>query len=253
MAAMADAGVGEIEAEIARLELETEVKRHEIDTAAIEVEMAKLELERTRILSPMDGRVLRLLAIPGQKRMLGSDQEDSTTIAILYDPEKLQARVDVPLADAAGLQVGQPVRILCGLMPDHVFKGEVSRIVGEADLQRNTLQAKVRILDPVDALRPEMLCRAEFLATPKTGNTGANTSSAASLSTWVPEAAILDGSTWFCDPRTKRVAPRPVESTADVRDGYRRVTGTLRPGEWVVIAPQDLREGQRVNPSLIEP
>ncbi len=253
MAAMADAGVGEIEADITRLDLETTVKRDEVDAAAIEMEKSKLELDRTRIISPMRGRVLRLMAIPGQKRMLGADHEDSTTIAILYDPEKLQVRVDVPLADAAGLKVGQPVRIHCGLLPDRVFSGEVTRIAGEADLQRNTLQAKVRILDPVDELRPEMLCRAEFLATPDNGNTGSNNIASSTLSTWIPESAILDGTAWVCDPPTKRVSPRPIEPGTDIRDGYRRVTGTLRPGEWVVLAPQDLGDGQRVNPNLIEP
>ena len=40
----------------------------------------------------------------------------------------------------------------------------MTRIVGEADLQRNTLQAKVRVEDPDHRLRPDMLCRAEFLA-----------------------------------------------------------------------------------------
>src|SRR5690606_26056403 len=104
-------------------------------------------------------RVLRLHAMPGQKRMLGMDDENSSTIAILYDPAKLQVRVDVPLADAAGLKIGQKVRIHCGLLPDREFQGEVTRISGEADLQRNTLQAKVRIVDPVEELRPEMLCR----------------------------------------------------------------------------------------------
>jgi len=201
----------------------------------------------------MHGRVLRLLAVPGQKRMLAAEDDNSTTIAILYDPEKLQARVDVPLADAAGLQVGQAVRIHCALLPDRVFNGEVTRIVGEADLQRNTLQAKVRILDPVDELRPEMLCRAEFLAAPKEGAVDSNMKSSSALSTWIPESAILDRTAWVCDPSTKRVAPRPVEPQDDVRDGYRRISGSVRPGEWVVLNPQGLGEGQRVNPNLIEP
>lgn len=253
LSAMAEAGVGEIESEVARLELETTVKAQEIEAAAIEVEKAELALARTRIVSPMDGRVLRLLAIPGQKRMLGSDHEDSSTLAILYDPEKLQVRVDVPLADAAGLQVGQAVRVHCGLMPDQTFNGEVTRISGEADLQRNTLQAKVRILDPVDALRPEMLCRAEFLSVPKNNTPSSSRALVASLSTWIPESSIIDGIAWVCDPRTKRVAPRTIEAQAESRDGYRRIGGSLKPGEWVVLNPQGLDDGQRVNPNLMQP
>src|SRR5690606_23362563 len=121
------------------------------------VEKARLALSRTIVGSPVDGRVLRLLSIPGQKKMLSDNDSESSTVAILYDPAKLQVRVDVPLADAAGLQVGQTARIRCGLLPDKVFDGTVTRITGEADLQRNTLQAKVSIASPVDQLRPEML------------------------------------------------------------------------------------------------
>ncbi|MES2476580.1 MAG: HlyD family efflux transporter periplasmic adaptor subunit [Verrucomicrobiota bacterium] len=251
--AMAAAGVGEIESEIARLEIETTVQAQEIEAASIEVEKAALGLARTRIVSPLDGRVLRLLAMPGQKRMLGSDDENSSTLAIVYDPQKLQVRVDVPLADAAGLQIGQAVRIHCGLLQDRTFHGEVTRISGEADLQRNTLQAKVRILDPADELRPEMLCRAEFLSSSNNHTKSPNENSAASLTLWIPETSIVDGSAWVCDPRTKRVAVRPVEPHAETRDGYRRIASSLRPGEWVVVEPQGLENGQRVNPNLTRP
>lgn len=251
---MAETGADEINADISRLDLETQVKLDELTAAEIGVEKARLALDRTRVSAPISGRVLRLVATPGEKRMLSMDEADSSTIAILYDPAKLQVRVDVPLADAAGLQVGQAVKIHCSLLPERGFHGEVTRITGEADLQRNTLQAKVRILDPVDVLRPEMLCRAEFLAQA----TAADPSSPApppggSLSMWVPENAVVDGKIWICDPRDKRVEVRTAGFTSETREGYRRVSSGIKPGEWVVATPQDLRSGQRVNPNLIQP
>ncbi|MGL4398955.1 MAG: HlyD family secretion protein, partial [Luteolibacter sp.] len=176
---VAAASSAETEAEIEQLKLETQVKENEIRAAAIEVEKAKLALSRTVITAPIDGRVLRLLAAPGQKKMLQDQDPESSTIAILYHPAKLQVRVDVPLADAAGLQIGQSAQIRCSLLPDKVFEGVVTRITGEADLQRNTLQAKVSITDPVEQLRPEMLCRVEFMGSARTGST-----SPQSVSTW---------------------------------------------------------------------
>ena len=241
-----EAGVGEQEAELRRLELETRVKDDEIAAAAIEVEQAKLALERTKIFSPVSGRILRLNAAPGQKRMLASDDMESSTIAVIYDPEKLQVRVDVPLADAAGLQVGQAAKIRCSLFPDRVFEGEVTRITGEADLQRNTLQAKVRVIDPDDALRPEMLCRVEFLGTATTGG------GSATLATWVPDSAISNGHVWAVDPESNRVEKRPVEPSGETRDGFTRVTAGVRPGDRVVLSPGDLREGGRVDPQPSE-
>lgn len=244
----AEAISGEAESEVARMELEAKVKDAEAEAAAVEIDQAKLALERTRILSPLDGRVLRLLAAPGQKKMLGMDDTDSSTIAILYRPDHLQVRVDVPLADAAGLSVGQPAKIRCSLLPDQVFSGEVTRITGEADLQRNTLQAKVRILDPVDQLRPEMLCRVEFF-----GSSSGGGQAGGSLATWVPQAALTEGSAWVHDPDTKRVAKRAVQASTESRDGFVRVVDGLRPGERVVLSPQGLRDGQRVNPKPARP
>ncbi len=245
---VAAASSAETEAEIEQLKLETQVKENEIRAAAIEVEKAKLALSRTVITSPTDGRVLRLLAAPGQKKMLQDQDPESSTIAILYQPAKLQVRVDVPLADAAGLQIGQAAQIRCSLLPDKVFDGVVTRITGEADLQRNTLQAKVSITDPVEQLRPEMLCRVEFMGSARTGST-----SPQSVSTWIPQAAASDTSAWVCDPESKRVNKRDIQKTTETRDGFIRVSEGLRPGEWVVLSPANLKPGQRVNPTLSKP
>lgn len=239
-------------AEIDRLQLETRVRENEIRAAAIGVEKAKLALARTVIAAPADGRILRLLAAPGQKKMLQDNDVESSTIAILYQPSKLQVRVDVPLADAAGLQVGQAARIRCSLLPDQIFTGTVTRITGEADLQRNTLQAKVSISDPVDQLRPEMLCRAEFLAMAPAGSSSSPATTGA-VATWIPKAAAKDGSAWVCDPESKRLSRREIKTTAEVRDGHLRVSEGLRPGEWVVISSGKFSEAQRVNPTLLNP
>ena len=237
----------ELESDVTRLELETQVKDHEIAAAAIIVQQAELALSRTRVVAPESGRILRLLAAPGQKKMLQEDDPESSTIAILYDPEKLQVRVDVPLADAAGLQIGQAVRIRCGLLPEKIFRGEVTRISGEADLQRNTLQAKVRILDPVEQLRPEMLCRAEFLALESSAQSPPSVSQA--LASWIPRNALADGFVWICDPESKRVRRRAVSASAEFRDDFVRIDSGVRPGELVVRSPAGLADGQRVHPS----
>ena len=248
----AASAAGEAKAEVARLEIETRVREDEIRSAAIEVEKAELALSRTVIKAPTDGRVLRLLAAPGQKKMLQDNDMDSSTIAILYNPAKLQVRVDVPLADAAGLQIGQAAKIRCSLLPDKIFEGVVTRLTGEADVQRNTLQAKVSITDPVDQLRPEMLCRVEFLALADTGTISPQ-AALGNVATWIPEAAVNEETAWVCDPESKRVEKREIKATSEKRDGHIRITEGLRPGEWVVLSPQDLKDDQRVNPTLKQP
>ena len=251
--AAAAAAAGEWQAEIARLDLETKVTEDEIAAAAIALKQAELAQARTRIVSPLDGRVLRLMAAPGQKKMRSDNDAESATVAILYDPRKLQVRVDVPLADAAGLQLSQKVRIHCSLLPDRTFPGEVTRISGEADFQRNTLQAKVRIDDPVDELRPEMLCRVEFMdaGTLATGHGSNAVPGSGTLRMWIPEASFADGRVWVVDPESKRVSNRPVTPAGERMDNFLRIRDGLRPGEWVVISPSGLHENQRVKPTHI--
>ncbi len=237
-----------------RIAYETLAHIHMLEVARNELDEAALELRRTRVVAPAAGRIQRLMAAPGEKKMLAMDEMESATVAILYDPERLQVRVDVPLADAAHLSIGQRARIRCNLLPDKAFHGEVTRILGEADIQRNTLQAKVRVIDPDDRLRPEMLCRVEFF-----GNGVGERASAASVAAptgaglvvFVPEAAIVDGSSvWICDPDARRVARRAVAlADGGPHDGWMRLDGGVNPGEWIVSpAVPSLRPNQRVNP-----
>jgi multidrug resistance efflux pump len=245
---LAKARIGEIAEELSKIAYEILAIQSQIKGAEIDLEKAELAYKRTRIHAPVDGRILALKAAPGAKKMVGMDEEDSSTIAILYDPAHLQVRVDVPLADAAGLSVGQVAKIRCNLLPDEIFEGIVTRIEGAADLQRNTLQAKVRIADPSDKLRPEMLSRVEFLEIlredkPDTSATG--------VAVYVPASALTEGTVWVCDADTRRAERRQVVSSATA-ENLVRIDSGLRPGEWVVSDPAGLREGERLKPLFNE-
>ena len=233
---------------LTKIAYEAAAMQAKVHTAESNLAKAKLAHSRIRITSPVDGRVLRLTAAPGQKKMLIMEEEDSSTIAVLYDPAHLQVRVDVPLADAAGLSVGQKAKVRCNLLPDKVFEGEVTRITGEADLQRNTLQAKVRITAPDAKLRPEMLCRVEFLDTSTTPSAASQDPS--SLAVYIPQSALVDGAVWICDPDTNRAAKRQVTSSA-TRENLHRIDEGIRPGEWVILDPHNLSENQRLSPTQV--
>lgn len=244
----AAARVREIEHRLIQMTHETTSMQRRRDAYETAVAEAELAHARTRVHAPVDGRILRLHAMPGQKRMLGMDDPDSSTIASIYDPAKLQVRVDVPLADAAGLRPGQPAVVRSNLLPDRRFQGRVTRIVGEADLTRNTLQAKVEIDRPDDALRPEMICRVEFFEA-RADDSGRPAGGPGRIALWVPEPALDGEAVWVVDPDSSRVRRREVELGRDSRDGHRRVRSGLKPGERVVLRPQNLRAGQRVRPA----
>lgn len=245
---LAKARIGEIAEELTKIAFEILAIQSQIKGAEINLEKAELAHSRTRIHAPANGRILALKAAPGAKKMVGMDEEDSSTIAILYDPAHLQVRVDVPLADAAGLSVGQAARIRCNLLPDQVFEGTVTRIEGAADLQRNTLQAKVRIANPNEKLRPEMLSRVEFLETLRKDKSDP---SAAGVAVYVPVSAFMEGTVWVCDADTRRAERRQVVSSATA-ENLVRIDSGLRPGEWVIADPSGLSEGQRLKPLFNE-
>jgi len=249
------ASAGEFRSELKRLEALRGDFEARITRAKTEVARKQLALDRTAIRSPIDGIVLRLLVSPGQKRMLNMDDADSATVAVLYHPDFLQARIDVPLEEASQLGVGQAVRMRSNFLPDKTFQGTVTRIVGEADLQRNTLQVKVKFLEPDLRLRPDMLCRAEFLAT--AAESGASAGAVVSgesnrVSIFVPLAALLardDGSAvlWTLDSSGKKAEKREVVLGREERDDHILVTEGLLPGEFVLVnPPADLVAGERL-------
>jgi len=246
LVAEAEAELPKQKAQLEQIELERVSMTSVLGELETDRDRAKLAMERTKITSPMDGIVLHLHVAPGKKRMLDMDDPKSAVIVELYDPNKLQARIDVPLTEAAGMQVGQIVELTSDLLPDMTFNGKVTRITGEADLQRNTLQAKVSIENPDIRLRPEMLVRGKFFST---GNTGkpVRPSDAGRLSLYVPETAIInDSSVWVIDTDQKAQL-RTITLGKETREDHRRVIDGLRSGEHVIVPPYPkLENGTRI-------
>ena len=226
-----------------------EVERAALAAAQVAQAVAELALERTQITAPFAGIVLRRYVQPGDKRMAGADDPNSAAVVSLYDPALLQVRVDVPLAEAGKMRVGQPARIATAMLPGQTFTGRITRIVGEADLQRNTLQAKVQIDEPDARLRPDVLCRVEFWSAAESSDTAQTASGRHTL--WVPNGALVSDQAqttlWVVDPVERTLHARSIELASAQRDGFRQVKSGLRANEQVVLHPTSaLSEGTRV-------
>lgn len=230
----------------ARAKAEVERLQALAEVAAVALRRAELDLERTEIRAPVAGIVARLLAVPGRKQMLHADNPHSTTVAELFDPEHLQARIDVALGDAAGLAIGQPVELRTEALPDEVFLGRVARIVGEADIARNTVQVKVRLERTHPVLRPGVLVRARFMGT---ASADVETAAAGGLRLVVPAvagAANESRELWVVG-EGDRAASRAVRFGAAVDGGGITVRDGLGAGELVVLdPPTDLADGDRL-------
>lgn len=242
--------ISEQEANIRKLEEKLKVQHATTAFFAVSLDMASLALERTRVRSPADGVVLRLLASPGLRMMLHMDKPDSSTAAILYEEGKLQARIDVPLADAAQIYLGQAVSVNSSLLPNESFEGTVTRILGEADLQRNTLQVKVSLREPDPRLRPEMLCRAKFFGRPKKIKGKENQGS---LQVFIPKKLrslndTAEQTLWVLSADGTSADVRNVRFGKEEKEGFVIVRSGLRPGDRILVnPPEGLKPGDRVN------
>lgn len=228
-----------------------EVAEHRIEEARalglarIRVEEAALRLGRMELRAPVSGKVMRRLAAPGSRLMMDTDAPDAALALLLYDPARLQVRADIPLADAARVGVGTPAEITVELLPGQTFSGVVTRVVGEADIQKNTLQVKVRLDDPAPQLRPEMLARVRFLQQSTAGNTLSG-----ALAVFVPGDAVRDGMAFVVggfDGAEGVAEVRRVTLSGAEHNGWLEVSDGLRPGDLVITkAPEDLADGARV-------
>jgi RND family efflux transporter MFP subunit len=262
------------EGQLARLELRLRAAQHEglaasaahrgaqANVAKMEAMFAEAELRLSRmeVRSPASGVVMTRAVEPGTRIAMagpGPGEGHGPGLFRIYDPEQLQVRVDVPLADAAKVALGGRAEVTTEALPDRAFRGEVVRVVHEADIQRNTVEVKVLILDPAPVLKPEMLARVRFFANVEEGETPAEPNTRAETPTLVaaPTAALFEESgavakVWVIDRgsgrgvakaaiRTVTLAGREGDETL-IRDG-------LRPGDRVILQPPaSLSEGDRV-------
>jgi len=237
---------------------EEEAQRHKVAGRRAVLARHRLDLERTTIRAPIEGMVQRVQVQVGQMVQPGSDAMDAATVATLYDPERLQVRVDVALADAGALAVGMPAQVATEVLPNVRLAGQVSSVAGQADLTKNTLQAKVKLLAPHVSLRPEMLARVEFLPVPRSddGSAGADLGMVHAL---VPESALAK----VADGRAEAWVAIREGAVAELRQvvlgharlaGWREIREGINPGEIVIMSNHArLKAGRRVKVAIAPP
>ncbi|QNN24962.1 efflux RND transporter periplasmic adaptor subunit [Planctomycetales bacterium ZRK34] len=212
---------------------------------------AKLRLQRTQVTSPVSGVVMTRVASPGDKVMLRGDMQHSAHIVHLYDPQQLQVRVDIPLADAAKVGLNQPATVIVDVLPDQTFRGVLTRLVHKASIEKNTIEVKVSITAPAPQLKPDMLARVKFhAASHATDDSTAATQQ--QLRVFAPEDALqVDGSDYtawvlHADGDGHVARRRHVTLGSHRETGWVEVVEGLRPGDVLITDAAGLEEGQRV-------
>jgi len=226
------------------------VAKAQAEQMALQVEMAQLRLERMTVRSPITGCVLSLNARPGQS-LTGINPhsaQGSSAVVSLYDPQRLQIRVDVRLEDVPQVQIGQPALIESAALSEPIA-GKVISVTTLADIQKNTLQVKVAVIDPPKVIKPEMLGKVTFLAPPSPVTEEDQGDSPLRL--FVSKSLVIrsegGASVWVADLTEKLAKRKNVEVGSDAANGLVEILTGLQPTDKLIVTGREsVRDGSRV-------
>jgi len=233
--------------EEARAKLQSALAMRE--EAKLQVRQAELALQRNVIRAPMDGRVLRMVAAPGT-RVMGMEStagQNSNTVIDMYDPNRLQVRADVRLEHVPLVTHGQSVQIETASTKG-VIHGRVLQMTSSANVQKNTLEVKVELIDPPSTVGPEMLVTATFLA-PIDEHQSHHATMAEQM--FVPSQLVHSNDAgafvWIVDTND-RAQRRTVEVASTTSDGLVEIkSGLAATDKLIVGGVEGLRQGSLVH------
>jgi HlyD family secretion protein len=156
--------------EIAEVDLKS--SRESLEQARAQLEQQQDRLSKTRVYSPIDGRVTTLDIKVGETAISSSTNIPGSSLMTIANPASIHTEVNVDEADIANVAVGQMARIFAIAYPDQPIEGVVDSIAVSAKVaegqQGQSFAIKIRLLDPEKiTLRPGMTCRAEIFTATK--------------------------------------------------------------------------------------
>jgi HlyD family secretion protein len=233
-----DAAKARVEAAHARVE-QSQVARAE----------AELRLERMTVRAPIDGRVYQLVAYPGSTLVGGMGpvpNSDGSTVVTLYRPDMLQIRCDVRFEDIPKVTLGQKVEINNPALSEPI-SGTVLYVSSEANIQKNTLEVKVALDEPVAVFKPEMLVESTYLAP----HVAEAVEPSETMRLYVPQQLVLreDGASfvWVADQSAGVARKTAVTTGSPAAGGLVEVTRGLDVASRIICRGfENLEDGARI-------
>lgn len=111
---------------ISQSRLDVEEKQNAIELARNRLERAEINLERTKIFSPVDGTIVWKALDVGQT--ISVNVELPTLFYIAQDLAEMQVEASVDEADIAKIRLGQTAKYTVSAYPGRVFEGKVKQI-----------------------------------------------------------------------------------------------------------------------------
>ncbi|BAQ16676.1 efflux RND transporter periplasmic adaptor subunit [Methyloceanibacter caenitepidi] len=195
------------------------------------VELARVQLEKTRITAPFSGIIgLRHVSV-GEYITAGQALVNLEAI----DPVKADFRV--PERFLPAIKVGQSIRIRVDAFPDETFDGEISAIDPRIDVSGRSLMVRAKVPNSQQRLRPGLFARVTVLLQIKED------------ALTIPEQAIVpQGDDQFVYKVQDGRATLTKVSVGMRRSGHVEILEGLKEGDQVVTAGQiKLHDGSPVS------
>ncbi|WP_196137417.1 efflux RND transporter periplasmic adaptor subunit [Aliikangiella sp. G2MR2-5] len=148
-------------------EVDLKVAREQLKQSRAALEQANDRLLKTKVTSPIDGRITSLDIKVGETAIAGTTNIAGSSLMTIADPDSMLAEIRVDEADIANIQVGQNAEIIAIAYDNKPIKGQVLQIASSAKQAqgRQSLSFAVKLALSEESkslnLRPGMSCRAE--------------------------------------------------------------------------------------------
>jgi HlyD family secretion protein len=206
---------------------------YQVSIGRAQLDLARRNLENTRIAAPFEGTVLKVDVQPGQKATL------ATRAFTVVEKAPWELGLYVDQRELPFLKEGLAALVTMDAYPGDRIRGEVSYVCSEVDKEKNTCELRIRLVDPPAFIKPGMAGRAEILA--------ARFEKALALPARFAKTRAGGGAVWRWDGQRAELVPaalKPVGERWVLVEGLE--AGTVVLDADAAAAARRLKPGRRV-------
>jgi HlyD family secretion protein len=129
------------------------------------LESARYDLNKVRVLAPIDGLITARNIEEGETAVLGTMNNAGTVLLTVADMSVIETEIDVDETDIPFVSVGQSASVAIDAFPDKTFPGKVTEVgnspiqtAGAATGRATNFKVVVQIVGAVPDVRPGFTC-----------------------------------------------------------------------------------------------
>jgi HlyD family secretion protein len=148
--------------------------RAQLDQSRASLQEARDNLAKTRLVSPISGRVVRLAVEEGEVAVPGTFSRETGLLLTIADLSVILAKVQVDETDVVRISHKDSVEVTIDAYPDTSFVGRVTRVSQSAKLTGTEtasgsndravdFDVEIRLVAPPKEVRPDLSCTARIV------------------------------------------------------------------------------------------